>query len=401
MRVSFDYKLDLSKITNTAIALYVISLPIFSFREEYNIITNIFALFIVLFFFIRLCKHKFKIINHPFQLWFLLFIFSSLFSYVVAIDRSLVMVRLITVTLNFFVCISIVNLVDSKEHLEKIMKAFIIGSLLSIIYLYFYSEIFSGRRIGTELANVNMLALIYGISLIFSYYFFSIYRKWIYLIKMIIFSGFVFLTGSRKGLIAPLLFFMIYTFFINSNKVKGLLKSLMLSLFLGGIIVYVILNNAFLYNLIGYRFDYLFMYLTGGPTIDQSAQLREIMINVGFEAFLKRPLWGYGLGNSQLLLLKAGLGWDTYSHNNLIELLISVGLLGTSFFYLIYLSAMKKLIPFVKKNSRLASAFFSYNIVTLILGWGMVYYTLKVYYLILAMTVLVSVVHRPIQSNKR
>ena len=111
------------------------------------------------------------------------------------------------------------------------------------------------------------------------------------------------------------------------------MKTLFLSLSIIIILYYVIMGNEFLYNVIGYRFEIIKGMFEGTGTIGRSTWERAYMISLGLEKFVDRPIFGYGLGNYQELLVRAGFGKATYSHNNVIELLTGVGLIGTILFY--------------------------------------------------------------------
>ena len=68
---------------------------------------------------------------------------------------------------------------------------------------------------------------------------------------------------------------------------------------------------------------------------DSSYETRAQMIQQGIDLWLKSPIFGNGLDSFRSLS-----GQDTYSHNNYVELLCGLGLVGTLLFYAIYVNVV-------------------------------------------------------------
>ena len=117
------------------------------------------------------------------------------------------------------------------------------------------------------------------------------------------------------------------------------------------------------------------------------------MIKFGKERINDKPFEGYGLDNYRLLYAKGG-GRDTYSHNNYIELLIGVGILGTTMYYITHLVALHRVLVFCKRGNRaymlLGYAFISVIISYLIIGYSLVYYDSKSFVILLAVSSCIS-----------
>ena len=56
------------------------------------------------------------------------------------------------------------------------------------------------------------------------------------------------------------------------------------------------------------------------------------LIKLGINAFFDSPLLGIGIGNTRLVVLQ-NMGFDYYLHNNYLEILASVGVLGAIPYY--------------------------------------------------------------------
>ena len=90
------------------------------------------------------------------------------------------------------------------------------------------------------------------------------------------------------------------------------------------------------YNTIGWRLEGAIAIITGRGSADSSALLRAEYIEVGWEAFKENPILGYGINNYRLINLQA-TGHQTYSHNNFIEILVGIGIVGFFIYYSFYL----------------------------------------------------------------
>ncbi len=107
-----------------------------------------------------------------------------------------------------------------------------------------------------------------------------------------------------------------------------------------------------------------------------SASDRFILWKSGFSAFLEKPLFGYGLDNqSQAYFSKYEIDWAVYSppnvysdraHNLILDILLSVGILGLGFFIYFYY--------WVFKNLRIASKDLSNNCLPYFLSWSLLLY---------------------------
>lgn len=381
MKSSFN----INKILGFFIGLYIISLPLFSFREEYFMLTNLIAGIAVGFFLIKVLLNKGYLKITPFFFLFLSFIVFGLFTFLYAINKEYVFKQSITLFLNFILCLVVYNYIEKKSDLERIMKYFILGSLLSIGFIYYQSDIFSGERIGEFLANVNMLALIFFISISFLTYFMISRKNWFLLIPGLIMFIFIILTGSRKGFLSIVLFILLMSLFLSKNWMKGIVKTLIVVVILFMIFKMVIMKNEVFYSVLGKRIVTMDNYFSGNQQIDRSTAERAFMYQFGIEQIRKRPIWGYGLDNYRVLLLSSGLGRETYSHNNYIELLVNGGLIGLVLFYAMYLYLFWILKKYLSQKHLMTTILGMNNLIIIILGMAMVHYTDKIFYLLLTM----------------
>ena len=124
-----------------------------------------------------------------------------------------------------------------------------------------------------------------------------------------------------------------------------------------------------------------------GGTTDQSFNQRQAMIDRGWKWFLKKPFLGYGLSNFSVLHREL-FGWETYAHNNFIEILVSGGIVGFALYYSIYVYIFVKLWRLVFKEKDLtAIILFSLNICTLVLQIALVSFATTLFNVLLMLGV--------------
>ena len=120
-------------------------------------------------------------------------------------------------------------------------------------------------------------------------------------------------------------------FYSENKRIQNAVLAVCAVVFL----VFLILKVPYLYKTVGYRIESMFGFLLGAGTEEGSINLRNTMIEYGIEWFKSKPILGYGMDNYRVLY-GASTGWTTYSHNNYIELLVGMGLIGTVIYYSFY-----------------------------------------------------------------
>lgn len=136
---------------------------------------------------------------------------------------------------------------------------------------------------------------------------------------------FVFLSGSRKALVSCL-FFMLFLYFSLNNK------RIWLKLAIAGgvlsVMAAILLLIPFFYNSIGNRLVTMVAFLFQGQNADGSLVSRNNMVVLAWNLFASSPLYGLGMNN-----FKFATYYQTYSHNNYMELLSGLGILGLLLYY--------------------------------------------------------------------
>ena len=370
-------KIKLNDIINLIMFLYILSLYIFTYQEGLNNVSNAIGLLLMgLIWLDRLFLRK-RIIINSFLVVYSIFIIFSLFSVLYAIDSSVASIKVRTLILLFVLMLSLINYIDTLDKLHKFMKHFAYSGFFTSAYVLFNADYANITRFGSELGNVNAIGMILGISSVFCFYF-MLEKKEIKFTPMLIINIIViFLTGSRKSLLFIVFILIVLIFSKREKKLENNVKVFIWGAILVLIILYVIYNVPIFYQIIGRRMENMLDFAFGEGTKEGSMNMRFQMIQLGWDWFKERPLTGYGIDNYRLLLGEE-IGRVTYAHNNIIELLVGMGMFGTITYYLAQIIIIKDLY----KSSKILPKSLTYSFIAIILGYifmsvGLVYYDNK------------------------
>lgn len=150
------------------------------------------------------------------------------------------------------------------------------------------------------------------------------------------------------------------------------------------------MNNEILYNIIGKRFVSFIEIMNGEQSSinETSTQTRFLMLSLAWERFVQTPfsiLFGKGIGSFAPFFLRNG-GWYAFCHNNYLELLNGVGIIGTLFWYIPIFKILVNLMIDKKNNkSKKSSLGIILIIEMLIINVFVVFYYQKCEFLFLSL----------------
>jgi len=252
---------------------------------------------------------------------------------------------------NFFLMFAFNNYVDSREKLDETFKGFIVAGIAMSLHILLVSRgnLGSYERLLIEGYNSNSVGLYLGFSILISMYFFEKYQNIKYLIPTVLFIPIIFFSGSKKSFFL-LVFIIIFYSFFKKRRVTKKVKNTMLAFFLVSIVLYLASSIPWAYDILWSRvLDLYNSIVSDKPGQDY---IRFFMVELGIEIFKEKPIIGHGLGNYRIFLDNA-IGFRTYSHNNYIELLTGVGILGFVSYYIIYMHIIKRLIKRYSRDTTL------------------------------------------------
>jgi len=364
------------KFINRILFAYVFSLYFLTYQETLNYISNLFAAVFMGVITIKILAKKQKLYIPKVLIIYAMFMFICLLSYFYAFEQDLVVSKfqrlLPIMILTFF----LINYIDNLNKIKKVILYFFYSGFFASVYILFRYDFGEATRFSGDLGNVNAVGMAIGLSLVFGFSEMLENRNYKLIPMLLLMFVAVLLTGSRKALLFVILGPVLILLFINRSSFFKIARVALLGLLFVTVTYYLTMNNDLLYMVVGRRLENMFLYLTGTGTTDSSMLARGEMTQFGIELFKNKPLFGYGLSNYRALN-EQSYSIRTYSHNNLIELLVGLGVVGASLYYSIKLIIIKNLISISRVS---CFRYIGYSIVAVIIGYALLSPSLVYYY---------------------
>ena len=248
----------------------------------------------------------------------------------------------------YTLCVSMFVYVKDWKDLYKCLRGYYFASIILLIYVILNVDLMTlaGSRLtdanDEQLWNPNYLGLYLALGIYAG--FFSVFKEkdkyfldvLVYLIAIIGMIAVIFLSGSRAALISLVSPLIVKVFISNKNILKSTLIISVILVICYSLIMYV----PVLYLNIGIRIEELFNILSGEGVGDDS---RMVLISSGLKWFQDAPILGIGINNFRILS-GARLHYVTafYAHNNYVELLVDIGIIGFAVYYISYIFLLSR-----------------------------------------------------------
>ena len=168
-------------------------------------------------------------------------------------------------------------------------------------------------------------------------------RKFFPLLCVFMFMFISVLMGTKKSLLIFAACMVVFLLGSAKNPVKLFGRLALIGVAAVGI--YLLFTKVpMFYNSIGYRIEGLLSLFDGGE-VDASTEDRANHIVEGWKIFKRHPFVGLGQDGYRYTNSKI-----TYSHNNYIELLANLGIIGFSIYYSVYFVMLRLGARVFKKN---------------------------------------------------
>lgn len=354
-------------------------------NPQYQILItyNLYALCALTLIYTFLKKRIDYNIYHKHYLFFIVVVFlfsvlpyigSTYYDTVIRSTLNLITILVLTYCFSVFI---------SKKNLKNILIIISISSILLFIFTSDNFDIYSGERFGNELAgNANIISPLYMIAAIASTY--CIFNNKNILLKLLFCLLFcvqifaIILTGTKKALVIPILFFGLYFILTRRKKAYAVLTFIIVVIF-GCFLYFALFNIPLIYDLIGYRFEGMILAFTNNQG-DASTTERINMMHDALDFWYTKPLIGIGLN-----LFSEKSIYGTYSHNNYVELLSTTGLIGCISYYIIHFKLLKRITPYLVIQKQDAAFYFLLIICLLIFDIGAVSYNYSLIQVVLSL----------------
>lgn len=311
--------------------------------------------------------------------YILFFLLSAIWAIVPKFALFIIIVRLVPILIMVFATFTYIK---NNSSLNGTLLVVFIVALLMLAYLSTHiEELVAGMRLGTSLNDedekkwnsnaigINLCFAIFSGFILFINKKRNIIIRLLYIMTAVIMIIAILLTGSRKALLMLLIPFLYY---IYIKKRKYIVLLLLIVPVLTIIFYEIVMNVEVFYLAIGTRMEDMFAIITG-KTSGMEDSSRTELINYGLEWFWDNPILGVGLHNFRVLSNQTSrfAGYNFYAHNNYIELLVDVGIIGLFLYYRVYAYLYNEL---KGKRDVLSIWGMSFLIIMLFLGFGEVLY---------------------------
>lgn len=255
-----------------------------------------------------------------------------------AIDSELATSSSLILFKYVIISILLISLLDSIENVKfSLLMLAISGLVYALLYFSMWdiSALGFGRENSTlleandDLPNVNVVGMIVSNSFVCLLYFYFIEKKkWTILLAFLAFIIIIFL-GSRKSII-----FSVLGVLLIFAKLKRSSKFSLAILFLILIQLVLLFIPEEYFSFILERFENLKFFSTVSK-LNRSDQLRVDFITYSIKYINASPIFGQGYFNFSNLFYR-DKGFAMYSHNNLLETGVGLGIVGIIIYYYLY-----------------------------------------------------------------
>jgi O-antigen ligase len=351
--------------------LCVIANAVFGEDKEAFFVSKVFMLLFFVGITFKLLASGTRIVLGKSVILPFILVFYEIISCVWAFNQEVAISQLVTqlqLFVLFFFSYMYIKQIGRLEDYYNAMYLSGIGLIFYSLYVYgglssFLAIMSTGHRMGDLIGNQNTYGLVFANAALVAlyYFFFNNEKRYILLAGLFIFFGLS--SGSKK--VVFLLILGLFFLILSKYGVRKLFKVIVYSftsVLVGLGIIHLPLFSTILERLESY------LSVTGNT----SDNLRAELIRYGLDLFYENPLLGYGLNNYSLF------HWSgTYSHNNYIEILVSLGIMGFLIYYSIFINSTIALLK-KRKNLKSIHALLVFSIISsLIFGYGMVQFYSK------------------------
>lgn len=292
---------------------------------------------------------------------------------------------------------ALMEFLRTEDNFCFVMKAIAFCAIIAAIYLLINSDWKNGKRMDEVIGDSNQVGAYLSYSFTVVLYCWKKRLLPIYICFPAIFLLITvsMLSGSRSSLVITIISISLFSILtIKKDKYKPLR---ILLLFAVGIVllvlvVYLVLTNELLYEIIGKRFVSFFEIMTvGNSSINEYSTIeRSLMRDLAWEKFTESVntfFFGNGISYFNAYFESVG-GRYCFCHNNYLELLSGVGIFGTSFYYYPYLSSGILAFKNRKNVNALEAAFVLVLLIQVFLmHWFVVFYYQKLEFIFISLMI--------------
>ncbi|MGN0354885.1 MAG: O-antigen ligase family protein [Muricoprocola sp.] len=300
-----------------------------------------------------------------FEMWMLLFWVYGAVSILWCIDASNVYRVLFNLVKIMLACFVIRPHLNDREAIHHTIVLLLIALVYMAVLLLVRTpqSAWGTERIGAVInLHSNEIGRLTCLGSLLSFYLFTEKKnnRILWLLLTVLFAGMALLTGSKNAILILVFQFGAYYFFISGNWKRILVVAGIILAVVAGI--HLLQTNEVLYNLVGVRFERMFQLFTTGTAADGSTNERLFFMQTAWKLFKEKPLTGIGLNNFSAYLKSVRYSNAVYSHTGFLELLSTLGIIGFTIYYVMYVRTIKSLSGVVRDHDKLTAVLLVINL---------------------------------------
>lgn len=314
--------------------LFCIWLIVSLFMQHSNLVTVVMLIFVGTCLIVCVRRARWSI----FLTFYMLFAFFSLANIYLghSVDYATSMKMTRTLMINSVFFFALINYYYYVGSMSELSKNFVGVSAVISVLAVIANIIYGGERLSGIGINSNTIAMFaaYSMIIVINSMIENSKRKCIDITLVLLFAVTIVLSGSRKGLLIPIIGCYVLVCFRQPRKF--VIRSL-IAIVLAYCVYQALINIDVLYTLIGNRIEQVVFLLSGQDVVEASLGSRNAYILLAWNSSQDSLFWGHGLDTFRLLRGAYG----TYTHSNYLEIIYSLGFGGLTIFYLPYIITLK------------------------------------------------------------
>ena len=353
-------------------------------------------LLMILFFVYHFMKSRAKLyVNKQMGIYTYLTIVFSLFclmSYFWCYSKPAYKAVFFSIIQGVFLCIWISFFAKNRSRVINLFKCFIIAVSYMCIKIILYTRQ-TGFRYGVAAGTTreavgwhfNMACQIAAFAAIVSFFIYHAEKKKIYLVPILLDMVVIYLGGSRKSLLMPIVgIILIYILEVDKKHLLRIVKIVGFVIAIAIVSFLVMRNNEDLVR----RMSDLAEGLLTGDSDDGSYNVRMFLLQKARYMFSQKPFFGWGVNSFGYYFYGSIYNLDLtgrYAHNNFWELLSCLGIVGFGLYYSKYVYIIVQAFK-VRKQSVYINLCITIFAVMAIFEYGIVSYNINPLQIILVLS---------------
>lgn len=306
-----------------------------------------------------------------------------------------------------FMAMIIINMSYSKNtDTDILLKSIMYGGYLVVLYSFLkygiqgiIELVSSDLRISNDLLNANTIGMCAAYSIIINIYYiiYQGFNKG----SLLIAPAFIILVATQSRKAIMIIIIGVAAIYVLKNFKPEKIGLSIIKIIIGLIFIiaglYILSQTKFFSRFIDRISDVKDILNGKGTRYDNSAWLRFAYINLGMRLFRKHSLIGIGLGNANIYT-QIYYGHNHYLHNNYVELLACLGLVGFVIYYSIFIFVLYYFLKNFKYRDSEYDICLILLIINLIIDYGVVSYYDKATYIYILLYIIKA---KQIKENKK